>query len=139
MALSEELHGISKDLQSIPRLVGDAFEQLGKLVQNEAELARAELSQKVGQAATGAAFLGVAAVFVIPTVVVLLIALAEWLTASFDFAPAGAYLISAVVGAVMSGAFGLIGMSYLKADNLKPKVTIRQVERDIQAAKEMAR
>ena len=64
MALSDDLH-------TIPRLVGDTFEQLGKLVQNEVQLARAEVSEKLAQAAMGAAYLGAAAVLFIPVLVVL--------------------------------------------------------------------
>ena len=45
---------LSEDFNAIPKLFGDAVEQLGKLVQNEAQLARAELSQKITQAGIGA-------------------------------------------------------------------------------------
>ena len=41
---------LSSDIRSIPELFGDAIAQLGKLVQNEAQLARAEISQKINQA-----------------------------------------------------------------------------------------
>ena len=58
--------GLSDDLHSIPRLVGDAVEQLAKLVQNEAQLARTELSEKLAQAGTGAAYLAAAGIFAIP-------------------------------------------------------------------------
>jgi hypothetical protein len=37
---------ISEDLHAIPKLFGDAVEQLGKLVQNEAQLAKAELAER---------------------------------------------------------------------------------------------
>ncbi len=36
---------ISDDVRTIPALFGDAIEQLGKLVQNEVQLARAELTE----------------------------------------------------------------------------------------------
>ena len=41
---------LSDDFNAIPKLFGDAVEQLAKLVQNEVQLARAELSQKITQA-----------------------------------------------------------------------------------------
>jgi Putative Actinobacterial Holin-X, holin superfamily III len=129
---------LSNDLNSIPRLFGDAVEQLGKLVQNETQLARAELSQKVTQLGIGAAYLGGAAILCIPVLVVLLIALALWLV-QLGLSPATAYLASAVCGAVISGILAMIGMSRLKPENLKPKVTIQQVERDVATAKELAR
>jgi hypothetical protein len=114
-------------------------EQLAKLVQNEAQLARAEIGQKFGQAKLGAAYLAAAAILAIPAVVVLLIALAIWLTTAFALAPAVGHLIAGAVGVVVALVLGLTGMSYLKPDNLTPKVPIRAVERDIQTAKELAR
>jgi hypothetical protein len=130
---------LSSDIQAIPRLFADAVEQLAKLVQNEAQLARAEIGQKFGQAKLGAAYLAAAAILAIPAVAVLLIALALWLSTAFALNPATGYLIAGAVGVVVALVLGLTGMSYLKPDNLTPKVTIRAVERDIQTAKELAR
>jgi hypothetical protein len=129
---------LSNDLNAIPRLFGDAVEQLGKLVQNEVQLARAEISQKVTQASIGAAYVAGAAILFIPVLVVLLIALALWLT-QLGLAPALAYLAAAACGAAVSAVLAMVGMSYLKPENLKPKVTIQQVERDVATAKGMAR
>jgi hypothetical protein len=129
---------LSNDLNAIPRLFGDAVEQLGKLVQNEVQLARAELSQKMTQAGTGAAYVAGAAILFIPALVLLLIALALWLT-QLGLAPALAHLAAAACGAVISAILAMVGVSYLKPENLKPKVTMQQVERDVATAKEMAR
>ena len=70
---------LTDDLHAIPGLLSDTAEQLGKLLQNEAQLARAELSQKMTQAATGAAYMVGAALLSIPVLVLLLIALALFL------------------------------------------------------------
>jgi Putative Actinobacterial Holin-X, holin superfamily III len=129
---------LSNDLNAIPRLFGDAVEQLGKLVQNEVQLARAELSQKLTQAGIGAAYVVGAAILCIPVLVVLLIALALWLT-QMGLSPVAAYLAAAACGAVISAILAMIGMSHLKPENLKPNVTMQQVERDVTTAKEMAR
>jgi putative superfamily III holin-X len=129
---------LSDDLHTIPRLFGDAVEQLGKLLQNEARLARAELTQKIAQAGIGAAYLLGAAIFCIPVLVVLLIALALWLT-QLGLSPVVAHLAAAACGVGISIVLALIGMSHLKPENLKPKVTIQQVERDVATAKELAR
>lgn len=129
---------LSDDLNAIPKLFGDAVEQLGKLVQNEAQLARAELAQKITQAGVGAAYLAGAAILCIPVLVVLLIALAIWLT-QFGLSPVLAHVVSALLGAVVSGVLAAMGLSYLKAENLKPKVTLQQVRRDVTTAKELAR
>ena len=129
---------LSNDLNAIPRLFGDAVEQLGKLVQNEVQLARAEISQKVTQASIGAAYVAGAAILSIPVQVVLLIALALGLTQS-GLSPVVAHLAAAACGAAISAILAMVGMSYLKPENLKPKVTMQQVERDVETAKEMAR
>jgi Putative Actinobacterial Holin-X, holin superfamily III len=131
MALSDDIH-------AIPRLFGDAVEQLGKLVQNEVELAKAELSQKIMQAGIGAAYIGGAAVLCIPVLVIVLIAIALWLV-QLGLSPVAAYFAAAGLGAVLCTILAIVGMSYLKADNLKPRATIQEVSRDVAMAKELVR
>ena len=128
---------LTEDLHAIPGLLSDTAEQLGKLLQNEAQLARAELSQKMSQAATGAAYLIGAALLSIPVLVLLLIALALFLEQQ-GLSAALSHLIAAGVGLVISAVLMMVGAKYLKPDNLKPHMTLRQVERDIQTAKELA-
>jgi hypothetical protein len=129
---------LSHDVRSIPGLFGDAIEQLGKLVHNEVQLARAELAEKVGQAGTGVAYVAAAGVLMIPVLVVLLIALALWLTQR-GFSPVTSHLIAAGAGAAVSIILALVGRSRLKPEKLTPTVTIQQVERDVATAKELAR
>lgn len=129
---------LSDDLHTIPGLIGDTVEQLAKLVQNEVLLARAELTQKIAQAGKGAAYILAAAIFCIPVLAVLLIALAIWLN-QLGLSPVLAYLAAAACGAGISVILALIGMSHLKPENLKPKVTMQQIERDVATAKELAR
>lgn len=129
---------LSNDINAISRLFGDTVEQLGKLVQNEVQLARAELSKKIAQASIGAAYVTGAAILFIPVLVVLLIALALWLI-QLGLSPVLAHLAAAACGAVISAILAVVGMGYLKSENLKPKVTMYQVRRDVAAAKEMAR
>ena len=129
---------LSEDLRAIPRLFGDAVEQLGKLVRNETELARAEMGEKITQAVMGGALLVGAAVLVVPVLVMLLFALAVGCQEA-GVAPLVSYLIAAGVGAAVSVVLAMIGLSYLKAENLKPKVTLRQIERDVATVKELAR
>lgn len=129
---------LADDLHAIPRLFGDAVEQLGKLVQNEAELARTEMSQKITQAGIGLGYVAGAAVLCVPVLVVLLLALALWLV-ELGLSPPVAHLVAAGCGAVICAILAVIGAQYLKPDNLKPKITIQQVERDVATAKELAR
>jgi hypothetical protein len=129
---------LAEDVREIPRLVGDAAEQLGKLVRNEAQLAQAELTQKAVQAGMGAAYIAGAALLAVPVLVLLLIALALWLT-QLGVNAALAHLIAAGVGLVASIILAMVGKNYLTPENLTPRVTLRQVEKDIAAAKDMTR
>ncbi len=129
---------LSNDIQEIPRLIGETVEQLGKLVQNEADLARAEMSQKIAQAALGAAYIVGAAMLAIPVLVLVLISLAIWFT-QLGLSPILAHLCAAACGAFGSAILGLVGKRFLKAEKLKLRVTMRQFGDDVQAMKEMSR
>src|SRR5947207_15092827 len=128
----------SPDSRSIPELFSDAVGQLAKLVGNEFELARAELSEKATQAGRAAAMIGAGAVVLIPALVLLLFALSSALIRG-GFSEPVAYLLTGGGAALISGALIGIGLSRLSSDALKPSVTLDQVQRDKVAAKEMAR
>jgi hypothetical protein len=129
---------ISEDIHAIPKLFGDAVEQLGKLVQKEAQLAKAELAEKITHAGIGAGYIGAAAILGIPVLVLLLMSVALFLVQA-GLSPAVAHLVAAGCGAVICGILAMMGLSYFKTEQLKPKVTIRQIERDVATAKELAR
>jgi hypothetical protein len=124
--------------RSIPDLVSDAFAQLAKLVGNEFDLARAELSDKAAQVGRAAALIGAGAIILIPALVLLLLAVAAALTHGGLSQPVS-YLITAVGAALVSAALIMIGMNRLSGDALKPSVTLDQVQRDKVAVKEMVR
>lgn len=124
--------------RSIPDLVGDAFTQFAKLVSNEFELARAEISDKFGQIGRAVALIGAGAVILIPGLVVLLMAGAAALV-EHGFSSSIAYLI---VGGCTTGLAALLiafGANRLSPEALKPEMTIEQLQRDKEAAGEMIR
>lgn len=129
---------ISPDSRSIPELFSDAVGQLAKLVGNEFALARAELSEKASQAGRAAGLIGAGAVFLIPALVLLLLAVSAMLISSGFSAPV-AYFMTGLGAALVSGALIMTGLSRLSGDALKPSLTLDQVERDKIAAKEMVR
>jgi hypothetical protein len=129
---------LSQDLNDIPKLFGDAVEQLGKLVQNEAQLARTEMAEKITRAGIGAGYLAGAAALCIPVLVMLLMALSILLIQS-GLSPFVAYLASAVIGAILSGILAAIGFNRFTPENLTPSVTIKEISRDVATAKELAR
>jgi hypothetical protein len=124
--------------RSIPDLVSDAFGQLAKLVGNEFDLARAELSDKAAQVGRAAALIGAGAVILTPALVLLLFAAAAALIRS-GFSEPVAYLITGVCAALVSAALIVTGLSRLSGDALTPAVTLDQVQRDKVAVKEMVR
>ena len=103
----------SQNSRSIPELFSDAVGQVAKLVGNEFELARAELSEKASQVGRAAALIGAGSLILMPALVLLLLAVS-----------------AALIG---------IGLSRLSGDAIKPSVTLDQVQRDKVAAKEMVR
>jgi hypothetical protein len=128
----------SPSSRSIPELFSDAVGQLAKLVGNEFDLARAELSEKAGQAGKAAGMIGAGAVILIPALVLLLFAVSAALIRSGLSEPV-AYLLVGLGAALLSAVLIAVGMSRLSGGVLKPTVTLDQVQRDKAAAKEMVR
>jgi hypothetical protein len=125
--------------RSLSKLLGDAVEQLGALFQVELQLAQAELSENVANAGRGAAYLAAAALFAMPVVTLLLIALALWMREAMAISSALSFLIAALIGAVFGLICGLIALNYLRAKNLRPNITLEQIRRDIAAAKDIGK
>jgi Putative Actinobacterial Holin-X, holin superfamily III len=128
----------SESNRSIPELFSDAVGQLAKLIGNEFDLARAELSEKAGAAARASAMIGAGVVILIPALVLLLFAISAALVRSGLPEPVS-YLLTGAGAAVVSGILISLGMSRLSADALKPSITLDQVERDKVAAREIVR
>ncbi len=126
----------SQSSRSIPELFSDAVGQLAKLISNEFELARTELSEKVSQAGRAAGMIGAGAVILIPALVLLLFAFSAALIRSGLSDPV-AYLIVGMGAALLSAGLIAVGVSRLTGGALKPKVTLDQIQRDKVAAKEM--
>ena len=128
----------SQGNRSIPELFSDAVGQLAKLIGNEFELARAELSEKANQAGRATAMIGAGAVILMPALVLLLFAVSAALIRNGLSEPV-AYLVTGAGAALVSAALIATGLSRLSGDALKPSITLDQVQRDKVAAKEMVR
>jgi hypothetical protein len=136
MQITKGIEMNSPNSRSIPELFSDAVGQLAKLVGNEFELARAELSEKASQAGRAAAMIGAGAVILMPALVLLLFAVSAALIRG-GFSEPVAYLLTGAGAALISAVLIATGMSRLSGDALKPSVTLDQVQRDKVAAKEM--
>jgi hypothetical protein len=125
----------ANDSRPVSELFADAVSQFSKLIRNEVQLARAEISIKVGQTMAAIGLLAGAAIFLIPALVLLLMALAEWL-GEIGARPSVAHLIASAVGLLLVAILGGIGMNRLKTNSLVPKRTLDQLQQDAVAARE---
>jgi hypothetical protein len=128
----------SRGERSIAELFSDAFAQLAKLIGNEFDLAKAELSEKAEQMGRGIMMIGAGAIIMIPALVVLLLSAASALTRAGLSEPI-AHLLAGTAAVAVAGALVAVGVKRLSADALKPAITIEQLQRDKAAAKEMVR
>jgi len=126
------------DLRAISGLLGDALSQFAKLFQNEVDLAKAELGDKVQQVGGAMGFTAAAGVLLIPALVMALFALSAALIAAGWSQPIS-YLASAVVAAVLASVLFAVGINRLDARNLAPRETMRQLGKDKDTVKEMVR
>ena len=129
---------LTQDARSISRLLGGAFEQLAQLVQTEIRLAKAELADKAAKAGMGVGLVFGGLLLMVPTLVLFLIALALFLT-NLGLSPVTAHLLAGAIGAGASAVLLVSGLARLKPSGLMPDTTIRQIQKDIAAAKEVAR
>jgi Putative Actinobacterial Holin-X, holin superfamily III len=124
------------DQRTITELVSDAVNQFSKLVRNEISIARAEIAAKAAEAVSGVGLLIGGALLLIPPMVLVLMALAAWLV-ELGLRASLSNLIAGAVGFAISAVLAWVGMTKLKPENLKPKRTINELERDVAAVKEL--
>ncbi len=121
--------------RAISAIINDITRNLGWLFRQEMALARAEASEKVSQAVGAVVMLAIGAVLLIPALVILLQAAVAALVEA-DFSPAMAALIVGGATLAVGAILALLGYSRLKLDNLVPRRTLTQLQRDAQVARE---
>jgi hypothetical protein len=126
------------DQRTVAELVSDAVNQFTKLMRNEVAIARTELTTKAIEAALGIGLLVGGALLLIPAMVLLLMALAAWLS-ELGLSNSVSNLIAGVLGLAISGGVGFVGKSKLTPENLTPNRAISEFERDVAAVKETHR
>jgi Putative Actinobacterial Holin-X, holin superfamily III len=128
----------SRTDRTIPELLSDVLAQLAKLIGNEFDLAKTELSTKAGQVGRGVMLIGIGAVFLMPALVMLLLAAAAALMHAGYTDPV-AYLMTGGAAVLVAAILIGVGISRLSGDALNPSMTLEQLQRDKMAAKEMLR
>jgi hypothetical protein len=126
----------SRTDRTIPELLSDVLAQLAKLIGNEFDLAKTELSTKAGQVGRGVMLIGIGAVFLMPALVMLLLAAAAALMHA-GYSDPVAYLMTGGGVVLLAAVLFGVGIGRLSADALKPSMTLEQLQRDKVAAKEM--
>jgi hypothetical protein len=128
----------SRTDRTIPELLSDVLAQLAKLIGNEFDLAKTELSTKAGQVGRGVMLIGIGAVFLMPALVMLLLAAAAALMHA-GYTDTVAYLMTGGAAVLIAAILIGVGISRLSGDALNPSMTLEQLQRDKMAAKEMLR
>ncbi len=128
----------SASSRSIPDILFDLFGQFTTLVRKEGQLARAEMSEKVGQVAAGLVLVVIGAVLLMPALVILLEAAVAALERA-GLAPPWAALIVGGVVLLVGLILLMVGINRLKAENLVPQKTINQLQEDASVAKRQVR
>ena len=126
---------MTRDQRSVSELFSDAINQFSRLIRNEVSIARAEIASKATNAAMGLGLLVGATLFVIPSLVLVLLALSAWLS-ELGLSDPLANLLAGVVGLLISGVLACMGKTRLNPENLKPTRTINELQRDVAAVKE---
>jgi Putative Actinobacterial Holin-X, holin superfamily III len=124
--------------RSISQLFGDSLAELAKLIQNEVDLARAELRDKVNIIGGATKLIAAGAIFLIPALILVLFAIASELI-EFGISAPLAYLCSGLGAAIVAFFLVWTGASRLSASALKPSATLGEIERNKILAKELIR
>jgi hypothetical protein len=125
---------MANDRRSITRLFGDAVGEFAQLVRSEMAVAKAELFEKITQAGTGAGLLVGAALVFIPTLTLVLLALASWLS-ELGLRGSAAHLIAAGFGLALTLLLAFLGVARLAPRNLRPTRSLEEIDRDVSALK----
>lgn len=132
--MSAEMHDTKvfhRESRSIAQLIRDFTHESTALVQDEVDLAKAEVSEKISQLGSGLRNLGMGALVLFAGLLVLLDAAVAGLLKVIPLEQAWAAPL--IVGGVVA-LIGLImllsGRKKVRAKNLKPQQTLDEVRRD---------
>jgi Putative Actinobacterial Holin-X, holin superfamily III len=120
--------------RGISDIFADIVESLGTLVRKEMQLARTEVSDKIGEMGNAVAVVAVGGVLALAALIFLLQALVEVLIRS-GLSPAVSNLIVAGVVGIVGAIVVSTGISRLRARTLVPERTIESLNRDAAVAK----
>ncbi|MGH9264204.1 MAG: phage holin family protein [Acidimicrobiales bacterium] len=122
------------DDRSLSELVSEVTTEVGNLFRKEVELARVETSEQVSRAAKAGGMLGAAAVVGFLDLILFAFA-AAW--ALSEVVPEGvAFLIVAVLFAIVTAVLAVAGKKRIASVNPVPTQTVQTLKADVQVAKD---
>lgn len=121
--------------RSIADLLGDLLTQVSNLLRQEGRLARAEISEKIAQAAGAIVLLLAGAILMIPATVILFDAGVQALVDA-GLTPALSALVVGGGAFLLGLILVLVGKSRLAPRHLAPSRTVHQLQRDAAIAQE---
>ncbi|WP_181703474.1 phage holin family protein [Chthonobacter albigriseus] len=119
-------------------LFGDVVVETSTLFRKEVQLAKAEISEKIGRVGGALSRVGIGAVFMIAALVMLLQAIVEWLAfvdIPYRWGALAVGLVVAIIGYILLRN----GMNDVSASNLTPHRTAEQMQRNVTAVREKVR
>ncbi|HEX4740101.1 MAG TPA: phage holin family protein [Caulobacteraceae bacterium] len=125
---------MSDDPRTIPELISALASDLSNLVRKESELARADIGEKVSEAAQAGMRAGIGAAFLLGAFLVLLAAAVLALSRVMD--PLWASILVAVVVGAAGAILLRIGTASMKPSRLRPERSARQLSKDAHMIKE---
>jgi len=119
-------------------LFADLWRESATLLRDEVALIKAEISEKLAEAAGGVAALAAAAAVLFAGFLLVLLAIVGALALLLpeELAPWLAPLIVGIVALVVGWFLLAAGRSKLKSDNLKPSRSVRSMRQDAEVLKE---
>jgi hypothetical protein len=115
--------------RSLPIVFSDLLTQIGALMQNEGRLARAELSEKVGQFKAGLVLALAGAILALPAVTILCAGIAGLIARTGLTIEVSALLTGAAV-LLLSAILLAVAIRRMQAVSFVPTKTLNQLRRD---------
>ena len=122
------------DERTFSELISGGLDQLTALFRSEVQLAKVEMTKKVSSASIAIGLMATGFIVSIATLVMLLTTVATGLIHA-GFGPTLSFLIATIIGAAVTAILLWSGLQKLRSETIAPERTLRQVQRDAQAAK----
>ena len=121
--------------RGVSDIIVDLMKEFSNLMRRELRLARTEVSEKITSVAVGLGLMMAGTGLAVAGLVILLEAGVAAMVNQGGFTPWQAALIVGVAALIIAAILAAVGMSRLKAQNLAPRKTVEQLQRDAAVAK----